>query len=941
MVRMRPTKKRAFYRIFRISRRYAWWVVIASVLITGAAAYYVRNIPIHGSFLDLLPQNDPLIDNYRHTEESLLQSDYLALLVSLDSPGTMTKKERTDTLLSVAQQIKMQLDRDPEFDSVSYTHEIAPEIPDQYLVLYRLNKDELAQIEASVESAEKTISGSERTAPPLTTDLANAYRNINDSFTKALYGREAATTLSDQNGIAAVKAQLDGVASLNTGVIATIGNLAGLPKVTADVREIEKVFAPSAEQTVRTPEPFFSSDYTKLLINARPRYPSERGVTYSAHVMRRLQAALSRVDLHKFKVSVGVTGTYAFNTETNAVINSDMLRSTIISSIGVLVILFLAFGSVFYSIIALVPLLMSVVLTMAWAKFIVGGFNLVTTFLPALVLGLGIDYSIHLISRYAEERSKGTSFNRALYLTVWKKGEASFIGALTTAIVFLGLLLSRSRALFDMGAITGVGVILSFTTTLFLLPSLVTLFHFLFRFRHRESVINYAPHLTRFFQFVTGKARAIVVIVLILTFFIAFQAAQTHFIFSSDDMVPRVKSQQVLQNVLAAFGEKSTHFGDYYTFFAKDEKELSNIVSHLEKSNLVKGIDSALSLLPVNLEQQKEVLDNLNIPSYINQLDIIHRSLGDRTSAQTQIRTLLAQFSFLQYISAMNGQSQLALSADGIQTQLKTVQDRLNAIDISAAQENISTLKEELVRLNQNLINVKGLPPAQTLLRDVVMALPAGIKARFLAPDGSYIIQARMVRTIYEEGNMQKFNAYAASFSDRFFGMPLVAAKLEDYMRRDFLVSTAFAIVMIMIALWLSMGGWIRALMAASPLILGYVWMLGGMRLLQVNFNFINITISPLLIGIGVDDGIHIIHRYLEERTISPDGAVERAGRMTTVAILVTSLTTMLVFASLLIARTPGLRFLGVSALLGLGFTLLFSLIFLPALLYIEGEKRV
>lgn len=939
MARMRPAKNRAFYRIFRISRRYAWWVVIASILITGAAGYYVRNIPIRSSFLDLLPQNDPLIDDYRHTEESLLQSDYLALLLSLDSPGSLNEKERSEKLLSIASQIKAQLDKDPEFVEVTYTRELAPEIPDQYLVLYRLNKDELAQIEASVESAEKTISGSQRTAPLLTTDLASAYGQVSEAFTRATYGGEA--TLSDESGIEAVKSQLDGVALLNNGVMATIDNLTGISKVTSDVLEITKVFAPSAEQTIRKPEPFFSSDRTKLLINVRPRLPSERGVTYSADVMARLHKALSRVDLQSLGVSVGVTGTYAFNTETNSVINADMLKSTIISSIGVLVILFLAFGSVFYSVVALAPLLMSVVLTMAWAKFAVGGFNLVTTFLPALVLGLGIDYSIHLVSRYAEERTKGTTFNRALYLTVWKKGEASLIGAVTTALVFLGLLLSRSRALFEMGAITGVGVLLSFFTTIFLLPALITLFHFLFRFHHREGVINYAPHLTRFFQSITGKARAIFVIVLILTFFIAFQAAQTHFIFSSQDMVPRVKSQMVLQEVFTAFGEKSTRIGDYYTFFAKDESELANIVSHLEKSDLVKGIDSALSLLPVNLAEQKDVLESMNIPSYIDQLDIINRSLSERAAAQAQIRTLLAQFGLLQYISGMNGEAQLAMSAENIQSQLKDVQDRLNAINVPTVTKEISSLKDALTGLDKSLSEVRDLPPAETLLRDIVMALPEGIRARFLAPDGSYIVQARMTRTIYQEDNMQRFNSYAASFADKFFGMPLVAGKLEDYMRRDFLISTIFAAVMIIILLWRSMGGWTRALIAASPLILGYIWMLGGMRLLQVDFNFVNIIISPLLIGIGVDDGIHIIHRYLEEREVSLDGAVERAGRMTAVAILVTSLTTMLVFASLLIARTPGLRLLGVSALLGIGFTLLFSLLFLPSVLRIEGEKRV
>jgi hypothetical protein len=149
------------------------------------------------------------------------------------------------------------------------------------------------------------------------------------------------------------------------------------------------------------------------------------------------------------------------------------------------------------------------------------------------------------------------------------------------------------------------------------------------------------------------------------------------------------------------------------------------------------------------------------------------------------------------------------------------------------------------------------------------------------------------------------------------------------------------ATLLIALTLWRSLGGGMRALLAASPLILGYVWMLGGMRLLQINFNFINIMISPLLIGIGVDNGVHIMHRYREERKVDPEGAIERAGQKTAVAVLVTSLTTMLVFASLLLASTPGLRFLGISALLGIGFTLIFSLLFLPAALQVEGGKRV
>ncbi len=937
MKRMRPIKERIFHRIFRISRYYAWWVLVVVLLLTGATTYYVRNVPIHSSFLDLLPQNDPLIDDYRHTEESLLQSDYLALLVSLKNRDGLTKSEMKGRLLAAGQAIKERLAQDQQFVDVSYMRELAPEIPDQYLVLYRLNKEELAHIEESVAFAETSISSREQTLP--TTDLTTTYQQINNAFTQAMSGED--TGVPDENGVSDLTKQIGAVVALNSGVINTIDELSDLPSMTAAVNDIGKVFAPSAAETVRAPEPYLSSDGTKLLVSVRPEFPSERGVAYSTTVMNDLYRDLADVDLNKLGVTIGVTGTYSYNAETNAVINADMQRTTIISSIGVLVIFFLAFGSISYSIIALIPLLISVVLTMAWAKFAVGGFNLVTTFLPALVLGLGIDYGIHLISRYAEERNRGSSLNRALYLTVWRKGEASFAAASTTALVFLGLLLSRSRALFEMGVITSMGVILAFLTTLVFLPTLITLFHFVFRFRHRESVINYTPHLTRFFRFVTGKGRAIFVIVIILTFFIAFQAAQTRFVFSSRDMIPKVKSQEVLGEILDSFGEESAVSGDTFTFFAKDEQQLSKIVDHLKQSDLVEGIESALTLLPVNLAQQKQVLDKLNIASYINQLTVIDQSLSERSAVQAQIRTLLAQFGFLQYIAGLNGEVQLAVDGNTIQTQLMTVQGKLSAIDVEKTHQNIVALTHALQNLDTALSEVRDLPSVEALLRDILKSLPEGIQARFLAPDGSYIVEARMAPEIYDGDNLQKFNSFVSTFSDNYFGMPLVAGKLEDYMRRDFLVSTIFAVLMITITMWRSLGGWLRALLAGSPLILGYIWMLGGMRLLQVNFNFINIIISPLLIGVGVDNGIHILHRYIEEREENPDGAVERGGRFTAVAVLVTSLTTMLVFGSLLVARTPALRLLGISALLGIGFALLFSLLFLPAILQVEGDKWV
>ncbi len=929
---MRATKERIFQWVFHATRYYAWWILIFILLITGAGAYYIQNLPLKSSSLDLLPRNDPLIDEYRKNEAYLAQMDYIALLLRIKHPDGVSTKAREETLLSAAEKIKQVLDKDPEFAKVTYLVEPSPKIPDQYLLLYQLDANKLARIEASIALARRAIGGGElNSLPPV--DINTAYEQIEKKFTSALSGEEG----EGIGTISSLDQELSQLSSFNRAIIEAIDGIDSLDKVTNAVRDLTEIFSPNKKAVARKPEGYFSPDRTCLLMNVRPRYPSQRGVAYCTEVTKALERDLASI--HLPEVNVGATGPYIFNTEMNAVINSDMQRTSIISSVGVFIIFFAAFGSFFYTVIALLPLVISLILTMAWAKFSVGGFNLITTFLPALVLGLGIDYGIHLIARYAEERQKGSSFNRALYTAIMRKGDASLAAALTTSLVFVGLLTSRSRALFEMGVITSVGVLISFITTILLVPTFLTLSHFLFRFHHHERVTNYAPHFARYFRFVSEKGRAIFTIICILTFFVAFQAAHTQFRFSSLDLIPHVKSKEVVNEILQHFGAGSTKIGDYFTFFAKTEKELNNIVEHLSKSNLVESVESARDLLPVNLSEQQKILKSLNIQSYIKQLSLLDKSITEKNTTSVEIRTLLAQFSLLQYFTLLNGDEGIAQKSREIQLELKQIQDKLKTLDVQKAHEKITALEKALTTLDQNLRQLRDLPPVDTLLRDILKSLPTGIQARYITADGEYIIQARMSPQIYEPENLKAFDAYAASFAHHYFGMPLVVAELERLMRRDFFLSTIIALVLIGITLWRSMGGVIRALIAGSPLVLGYIWMLAGMRLMGIAFNFINITISPLLIGIGVDNGIHLIHRYLEERTIDPEGAIERSGQKTALALIVTSLTTMLVFGSLLIARTPGLRFLGDSALLGIGFTLLFSLLFLPAALRVFGKR--
>lgn len=930
-------KERLLGGVFRISRYYAWWVLLAMLVLTGLGVYYARDVPLRSAVFDLLPRNDPLIDEYRENEQYFAQSNFVGLLLTLTEE--VPEDQREAKLLSAAEVVADELLKDPEFIEVKYLQDLPPEIPDQYVHLFELTQEELARIEESIQLAREMVAGGSDISVFPNTTLGAVYAEVSRGFTESLYGGE----LTEGTGLsqAGLATQLADFSALNTGILRTIDGLPSLPAVTDAVRSLTKLFAPTVDSESRSPTALFSDDRTRLLMTAQPQYPSQRGVEYSTLVTRKIEEAIERADPESLGVRVGVTGAYPFNAQTNAVINTDMLRTTIISSIGVFVIFLIAFGSFFYSIVAVIPLLISVVLTMCWAKLAVGGFNLVTTFLPALVLGLGIDYAIHIISRYSEERGNGRSLNRALYAAVLSKGEASFYAAVTTSLVFLGLLTARSRALFEMGAITSVGVLIAFLTTLFLLPALITLSHFLLRGRRRENISTYSARLTGLFSHVTGRGRAIFVIVLVLTFFVAFQAARTSFVFSSNDLVPRVESQVVMGETLASISLIPTGIGNHYTFFASTEQELRTMVDNLPSHPMVESVESAAGLLPVDLTAQRQILNNLDIDGYVRQLGALGTSFEERSTALAEIRTLLAQFGLLQYAASLNGHVDLALASSGVLSELRTIQGELGDLDVERTAEEIRGLQTALVDLDANLEELRDLPPVETLLRNILLAYPEGMRGQYLTPEGDFVLQVRVRQDIFDGDNLEEFNRFADSFADDYFGMPMVAQQLEGYMKRDFFLSTLIAAVLIVILLRVSLRGWIRALIAGAPLVLGYVWMLGGMRLLSMDFNFLSITISPLLIGIGVDNGIHILHRTIEERGAKPEGAIERGVGTTAVAVIVTSLTTMLVFGSLLMARTPGLRILGASALLGIGFALLFSLLFLPAALRVEGGKRV
>ena len=142
-----------------------------------------------------------------------------------------------------------------------------------------------------------------------------------------------------------------------------------------------------------------------------------------------------------------------------------------------------------------------------------------------------------------------------------------------------------------------------------------------------------------------------------------------------------------------------------------------------------------------------------------------------------------------------------------------------------------------------------------------------------------------------------------------------------------FAIALTFLVVFLVILADLRSLKW--ALVVLSPLIMGLLWMGGTMFLLGMKLNFFNIVVIPSVIGIGVDNGVHIFHRYREEGP----GSLYHVLRNTGLAILVTNLTTLVGYSGLIVARHPGLNSIGKLAIIGLSATFIAAVVVLPALL--------
>ena len=221
---------------------------------------------------------------------------------------------------------------------------------------------------------------------------------------------------------------------------------------------------------------YFTRDHSAAFIFAKPRGTS-RDMAFVKKLTRELDriiaAALAEAGNHH-DVRVDLTGGYIFAEEARRAILRDILISSFLSILSICILIWTVYRvrSLLLWIIGF-TMLASLSITLSFAYFAFGSLNIVTSIVTAVLIGLYVDYSMHLMKRYCDELHATGDRQRALETTLVKTGSAIVMSALTTSLSFFSIVLTDFEGLYELGIVAGAGVLFCLFTNLLLMNSLL------------------------------------------------------------------------------------------------------------------------------------------------------------------------------------------------------------------------------------------------------------------------------------------------------------------------------------------------------------------------------------------------------------------------------------------------------------------------------------
>lgn len=603
----------------------------------------------------------------------------------------------------------------------------------------------------------------------------------------------------------------------------------------------------------------------------------------------------------------GITGRPVLQNDEASSTQSDSTWAGMASFLLVSLLIFAFFKSYKRSVFALLALVIGIAWTTGFISIIFGKINLLTIVFAVILIGLGIDYGIHFLIRYQEER-RLVPADEAIFRTTQFAGIAILIGAATSAIAFVTAVFTDFLGLQQLGAIVGVGIIFCCLAELLVLPALLNLFD-----RNEKNQSIKTPSCV-FLNHFNSKPQLVLFVFLILTLLcipLSLQVTMNHNLMElQDPNLESVKYERLIQEDT----EISTWFLGYKTKNLKKLSEVRNEINHLPS---VAKTESILDLMPETQNDRFNKIAALkkNIFTHSNQRVRDNHS----SSLANELKILKYHFEKLANQTFSSGMLEEFDQINNLNAKLTilTVPNESVApleIDFMNTIRNYQTFLTDL--LNPTLLSEKMIPPS--LLKN------------YKSAQGYYSLTIYPKDDIWEPQNMKTFIEEVRSIIPNATGAPVTTYESAKKMKSGFLLVGILTSILSLIFLYANFRCFKTAGLIFVSLLTSFVWLLAFMKLANISINLANFFALPVLIGSGVDHGIHIFHRYREMDHSITKNNFNDLYTSTIPAVILSCLTTIFGFASLSFVRHRGLASFGMIMAVGTFIIMMVSVMILP-----------
>ncbi len=671
--------------------------------------------------------------------------------------------------------------------------------------------------------------------------------------------------------------------------------------IAADVLNLRDIFQPIFEEQlgklkISSSSPYYdSADNNHRLMFIYPHGLSE-DIQYSRKLIDRVRHTV-RETIESYPSATALqfqlSGKYAQSTEATRILQWEMRMISFLACLFIITLLALVLRSFRLVVIAFFPLLAALVCAFLFARLFFNPLNPVAMMFAAILLGLGIDVMIHCTGRFFQLSEKLASMEIAACRTVVDCGPPVTIGMATTAAAFACLVFADVKALSDFGILTACGILIILAVSLFLFPAMVRVVSPAAR-SYRKAGLRFQTLPQTLFKF--SRTRPYLALGFGVFLFVASIFFAKEFRFEMDlykGLPDKMESLQAARTIAQTFGVSLTQNAQLY-IEAQD-------------------YETAMAFQQILDEKLESLVREGQITGFQSPSKFaVYPDKGRKMEARLH---------------------EIALLINQNQTNFDLFLDELR-FKKSAHLSEYYKLVESLIPLGD--ISVEN------WARDAADVPVAGKNIRFI--DDKVHLQT-YVWPVNDEHDFSVAMNVVSQFQDmtpppgvhfQTLGTLSYFEHMNKIVRSDFFRVSGVSLITVTMMVLLFFRSVSQTLLALAPLAAAIPLTFAILHIFTLSFTPPSIGLMAMVIGIGIDDAVHILARTRNADPIDHNEIFKSIAPVLTL----TTVSTTIGFGALLLSRFYSIRMIGLAVAIGVLSSLLFTMLFLPSLTALALNRR-